>query len=63
MAKITVYIKDCRECPKCGKKLTKGYGYAMDYFCKLKDNRITSGYVEWESEINPVPKWCPLRAK
>ena len=49
------------KCPYCTEKLTKGYGYAVDYMCSLMDNRITSGYIEWEYEINPVPDWCPLR--
>ncbi len=61
MTIIRIDLKDCRTCPKCNKKLTKGYGYAMDYFCTLKDDRVTSGYVEWESDINPIPNWCPLK--
>lgn len=63
MTKITIDLKDCRKCPECGEKLTKGYGYATDYFCKLKNNKITSGYVEWSSDVNPVPNWCPLKQK
>ena len=47
-------------CPFCTDKLTKGYGYAVDYMCSLMDNRVTSGYVEWDREINPVPDWCPI---
>jgi hypothetical protein len=65
MAKTTVVIEvaleDCRKCPECGNKLTKGYGFTTDYFCKLKNNKITSGYVEWERDVKPVPDWCPLR--
>ncbi len=37
-------------CPYCIEKLTKGFGYAVDYMCSLKDNKITSGYVEWEEK-------------
>lgn len=58
---IQIEVTDCRQCPKHGEKLTKGYGYATDYFCTLSNNKIVSGYVEWESDINPVPDWCPIR--
>ena len=58
---IVLEIDSCESCPKNGRKLTKGYGYAYDNFCTMtKDNKITSGYVEWPSEVNPVPDWCPL---
>jgi hypothetical protein len=60
--KIILEIDACNNgCPHCGEKITKGYGYAMDYFCKLKNNKVVSGYVEWESDLNPVPDWCPVR--
>lgn len=59
--KIVIELDNCYECPYCGQKLTKGYGYALDYFCKKTHNKITSGYVEWESDMNPVPDWCPLK--
>jgi len=55
-------------CPYAGTAGTRGAGFAQDYFCKLTPDpksehgyRITSGYVEWDREINPVPNWCPLR--
>ena len=50
-------------CPFVTEKLTKGYGYAVDYMCALKNNKITSGYVEWDREINPIPDWCPIMVK
>jgi hypothetical protein len=60
--KVVITIDACNHgCPHCGEKLTKGFGYAMDFFCKLSDNKIVSGYVEWDSDLNPVPEWCPLR--
>jgi hypothetical protein len=37
-----------------------GAGYAMDYTCTLEGKKIM-GYIEWPSEIKPVPKWCPIR--
>ncbi len=56
-------------CPNRGEKLTKGYGYATDYFCKaVTDNSgehpLIDGYVEWESEMRKpgdFPKFCPLK--
>jgi hypothetical protein len=48
-------------CPFVEEKLTKGYGYAVDYMCGKCDNRVTSVYVEWDSDVNPVPNWCPLK--
>ena len=59
--------KDSISCPYSGSARTPGSGYAEDYFCKLvpdKDSphgcKTTSGYVEWDSEINPIPIWCPI---
>lgn len=76
MAKIVINIDRCVNngddnicCPYAGSAHTPGSGYATDYFCKLKPDkkaehgfRGTSGYVEWDSEINPIPKWCPILA-
>ena len=45
------------------KERTAGAGYAFDFFCKAADNRKITGYVEWESEIPPVPSWCPFYIK
>jgi len=63
-------VKNCHECPACDSGLTKGFGYAMDYFCKLspeKDNKwgfkLVDSYIEWDSEKRKngnFPKWCPL---
>ena len=54
-------------CPYAGSGRTVGAGYAMDYFCKLVPDKketygfkLTSGYVEWEWEIDPIPDWCPI---
>ena len=58
------------DCPFCESDRTRDAGFAMDYFCKLTSDanersgfRMTSGYVEWDSDINPVPLWCPLMDK
>ena len=59
-------------CPYAGRlpgsEPTIGAGFAVDYFCKLTPDpkskngyKQTSGDVEWSSEVNPIPTWCPLR--
>ncbi len=74
MPKITLNLERCVNsgkdrisCPYAGTASTPGSGFAQDYFCKMMPDkksehgfRVTSGYVEWDREINPVPKWCPL---
>jgi len=54
-------------CPYAGSARTMGAGFAEDYFCKLMPDlksdhgyKGTSGYVEWGSEIRPIPLWCPI---
>jgi len=69
MAFIKIELDRCVDitrnikCPYVTEKLTKGYGYAVDYMCRLNDNKIVSGYVEWDRDVNPVPDWCPLLIK
>jgi hypothetical protein len=59
--------KDNISCPYAKSARTPRSGYAVDYFCTLSPDpksihgfKITSGYVEWDHEINPIPEWCPL---
>jgi hypothetical protein len=47
----------------CETERTIGAGYAFDYLCKACGKRKIVGYVEWDSEIPPVPDWCPFRIK
>lgn len=58
---IQLEINNCTDCPKNYSVLTKGYGHAVDYKCSEMDGKTSSGYVEWNSDINPVPEWCPLK--
>lgn len=73
MAQLLIVLNRCVNnkdgicCPYAGKARTRGAGYAEDYLCKLTPEknsehgyRITSGYVEWDRDINPVPNWCPI---
>lgn len=48
-------------CPFVETQRTPNSGYAIDYFCKAAGGRKISGYVEWDSDMNPVPDWCPKR--
>lgn len=65
---VKIPVINCKNCPHCDTKLTKGYGYALDYFCtkatKIDDEyRTIAGYVEWPSEEpqdNKIPLWCPF---
>lgn len=60
---LTTTIDNCKACPFCDTKLTKGYGHALDYFCKKAGNKIIAAYVEWSSQApqdNEIPDWCPL---
>jgi hypothetical protein len=77
MSKLILELEKCVNngvqkvsCPYCGNQRTTGAGFAIDYFCKLTPDeksstkyKITSGYVEWDREINPIPIWCPLLSK
>lgn len=64
LAVITINIGRCDECPYCDTERTMGAGYAFDYFCKAsKKKKKIVGYVEYDSEIPPVPAWCPFYIK
>lgn len=58
--KIVLDIKDCSECPKCVTTRTIGADYALDYHCGLMQNKQICYYIEWPSEMKPVPSWCPI---
>ena len=55
-------VKNAR-CPYAASARTPFSGFAEDYYCKAANNRITSGYVEWERDVNPIPPWCPKLIK
>jgi len=64
MAKITIEIKNCKECPHFKEErhyTSDSFETAFDWFCKKKKNKKIAGYVEWNDKIE-VPDWCPLRA-
>jgi len=47
---VTMKITNCTWCPNCKTKLTKGFGYAQDYYCDATpDKFVIAAYVEWGS--------------
>jgi hypothetical protein len=63
---LTLEIRNCNECPNHDTKLTKGFGYAMDYICKAAGGKTIAGYVEWASDgpyDGKFPDFCPLPSK
>lgn len=60
MAKIVLEINKCWDgCPYC-KPCYGGHVDADDWKC-TKIDRWIAVYVEYSSEMPPVPKWCPVR--
>lgn len=55
----------CDQCPKHTTERTPRSGFANDYFCTAvqlpSGPKMITSYVEWDSEIPPVPEWCPYR--
>ena len=52
----------CAKCPFVRIERCPDAGYAHDYFCKISGKR-TMNYIEYPSELEPVPEDCPLRVK
>ena len=76
MPKIQLEIQDCQDCPSCMEsRMYTGdsWEHAFNYYCKKveakpeNDNGLpykkVAGYVEWRSEMPPVPDWCPLKVE
>ena len=60
LAEVIIKVARCDECPYCKTKRTMGAGDAYDYLCGAKRNKLITGYVEYMSELGPVPDWCPF---
>lgn len=60
LANVVIKVGRCDECPFCKTKRTIGAGDALDFHCQAKGGRLIDGYVEYMSELNPVPDWCPF---
>lgn len=67
MAKITIEIKNCKECPHFKEErhyTSDSFEMAFDWFCKKKNNKKIAGYVEWHEEKDvKIPDWCPCAGK
>lgn len=61
---IKIPINRCDKCPFVVTERTPRSGYALDYFCNYnKDSKLITTYVEWDSDMVPIPDWCPFRNK
>ena len=58
-------FENCAGCPHVRKMPCRHSPIADDYHCgKTPDNKLISGYVEWEDQLpKEPPEWCPLRDK
>lgn len=65
-AMVVLSVGRCDECPCVEETRTPRAGYAVDYWCRAcrdanGNPKQIVGYVEWDSEIPPVPDWCPFK--
>lgn len=61
VAFVVVGVGRCDVCPLVKKTRTPRTGCAFDYYCKAVNDKKIVGYIEWDSEIPPIPDWCPFR--
>jgi len=62
---VTLTITTCRCCPhvKEGPSYSlDGWDRGNDWTCQLTAKNVAD-FVERQSEVIPIPKWCPLRKK
>lgn len=62
MAKLILTVKGCEDCPMVSKErqyTADSFEMVFKYIC-TKSNRVVREYVDWNEEVNEVPKWCPL---
>lgn len=67
MAKITIEVNNCKQCPFLNEvrmHTADSWERAFDWFCTKENNRKISGYVEWHEEDKvKIPNWCPIQVK
>ena len=66
-AMVVVGVGRCDECPCVKETRTPRAGFAFDYYCNACQTpsgpkQITT-YIEYDSEMPPVPDWCPFKIK
>lgn len=63
MAKITIEVNNCKDCPHLKKErhyTSDSFEMAFDWFCKKQDHKQIETYVEWHEEKDvKIPDWCP----
>lgn len=66
-AMVVVGVGRCDVCPYVKETRTPRAGFAFDYYCNAcqtpEGPRKITGYIEYDSEIPPVPDWCPFKIK
>ena len=66
-AMVVVGVGRCDECPCVKETRTPRAGFAFDYYCNACQTsngpRKITGYIEYDSEMPPVPDWCPFKIK
>lgn len=68
MPKITLDIKNCKECPHfkaTNQWSSDGWDRMEDWMCtKVEPNQKIAGAVEWHEEKKiKIPEWCPIQIK
>lgn len=66
-AMVVIGVGRCDECPCVKETRTPRAGFAFDYYCNACQTsngpRKITGYIEYDSEMPPVPDWCPFKIK
>ena len=58
-------INKCNECPAYMTKETltpDSWEHASNCYCGVNNKKIAD-YIEWDSELPEIPKWCPYMIK
>lgn len=62
---VSIGVGRCDECPCVKETRTPRAGFAFDYYCNACQTpdgpKKITGYIEYDSEMPPVPDWCPFR--
>ena len=61
---VYIPIGRCDECPCSTTRHAYGAaGYSYDLLCAAKGMATIMVDIEWDSEIPPIPNWCPFYTK
>jgi len=62
MAKLLLEVNGCETCPMVSKDrqyTADSFEMVFKYTC-TKNKKVIREYVDWNEEVEDVPKWCPL---